>query len=70
MANHISDKKFAAQMLLTEAQTRKLIKALDIPFFSVGKGPSMVYMFDPQQMDDKISQLKRRKKDRGAGASS
>ncbi|MBD3166916.1 hypothetical protein GF324_09975 [bacterium] len=68
MAQHISDRKFASEMRLTEEQARKLIKALDLPFFSVGKGDSMVYMFDPVQMDQKISELKRKKKDRRAGS--
>lgn len=64
---HISDRKYANTMGLDVAQVRKMIKRLDIAFFSSGKGDSMVYMFDPTELNDKLIDMKKSKKDRRRG---
>lgn len=63
MAN-ISDRKYAEDMGLTLEQVRKMIRRLDIPFFSTGKGDTLVYMFDPEQLDKALSEQKSRKRQR------
>ncbi|MDP8206937.1 MAG: hypothetical protein P9L92_09760 [Candidatus Electryonea clarkiae] len=64
---HISDRKYAEEMGLDLVQVRKMIKRLDIAFFSSGKGESMVYMFDPEEMNAKMIEASRTKKDRKRG---
>ncbi len=64
---HVSDRKYAEEMGLDLEQVRKLIKRLDIAFFSSGKGDSMVYMFNPAELDSKIADLKSDKKARKRG---
>lgn len=64
---HISDRKYAEEMGLDVEQVRKMIKRLDIAFFSSGKGDSMVYMFDPQELNEKLTDQKKSKKDRRRG---
>ena len=63
----ISDKKYAEEMGLDLLQVRKIIKRLDIAFFSSGKGESMVYMFDPEEMQAKLADAKSTKRDRKRG---
>jgi hypothetical protein len=63
----ISDRKYADGMGLGVEQVRKLIKRLDIAFFSSGKGDSMVYMFDSEDLDSKLNDQKKSKKDRRRG---
>ena len=63
----ISDRKYADMMGLDVEQVRKLIKRLDIAFFSSGKGDSMVYMFDTEELDEKLQDMKKSKKDRRRG---
>ena len=41
-----------------------MIKRLDIAYFSSGKGESMVYMFDPEELNNKLIEMKKAKKDR------
>ncbi len=64
---HVSDRKYAQDMGLSVEQVRKMIKRLDIEFFSSGKGDSMVYMFDPNDMNDALASQKTAKKDRKRG---
>jgi len=64
---HISDRKYAETMGLDVAQVRKMIKRLDIAFFSSGKGESMVYMFDGDELNEKLAEMKKSKKDRRRG---
>ncbi len=64
---HVSDRKYAEQMGLDLEQVRKLIKRLDIAFFSSGKGDSMVYMFNPAELDAKLADQKSDKKARKRG---
>jgi len=64
---HISDRKYAETMGLDVGQVRKMIKRLDIPFFSSGKGESMVYMFDGDDFNEKLESTKKSKKDRRRG---
>ncbi len=63
----VSDRKYAEGMGLDVEQVRKLIKRLDIAFFSSGKGESMVYMFDSDELDSKLQDMKKSKKDRRRG---
>jgi len=63
----ISDKKYADLMGLDLVQVRKIIKRLDIAFFSSGKGESMVYMFDHDEVNAKLAEAKSTKKDRKRG---
>ncbi len=63
----VSDRKYAEGMGLDVEQVRKLIKRLDIAFFSSGKGDSMVYMFDSDDLDSKLQDSKKSKKDRRRG---
>lgn len=63
MAN-VSDRKFAEEQDLTLEQTRKLIRSLDIPFFSTGKGDTLVYMFDPEHVEKAILEKKRKRRQR------
>ncbi|MCB2213031.1 hypothetical protein KQI52_13035 [bacterium] len=63
----VSDRKYAEGMGLGVEQVRKLIKRLDIAFFSSGKGESMVYMFDSDELDSKLQDMKKSKKDRRRG---
>ena len=64
---HVSDRKYAEEMNLDIGQVRKIIKRLDIAFFSSGKGESMVYMFDPDELNSKLIEMKSSKKDRKRG---
>ena len=64
---HISDRKYAETMGLTVEQVRKMVKRLDISFFSSGKGESMVYMFDEDELNNKLMYNKKTKKDRKRG---
>ena len=64
---HVSDRKYAEDMGLDLQQVRKMIKRLDIAFFSSGKGESMVYMFDPEELNNKLAETKKAKKDRKHG---
>jgi hypothetical protein len=64
---HVSDRKYAEDMGLDVQQVRKMIKRLDIGFFSSGKGDSMVYMFDPDELNSKLAEMKKSKKDRKRG---
>jgi len=64
---HVSDRKYAEEMRLDIEQVRKIIKRLDIAFFSSGKGDSMVYMFDPEELNAKLAESKSSKKDRKRG---
>ena len=50
--SHISDRKYAADQGLPVEAVRKLIKRLDVPFMRIGKGESMVFMFDQEQLKD------------------
>ena len=61
---HVSDRKYAEDMGLDLQQVRKMIKRLDIAYFSSGKGESMVYMFDPEELNNKLIEMKKAKKDR------
>ena len=61
---YVSDRKFAEEQGLTLEQTRKLIRSLDIPFFSTGKGDHLVYMFDPEQLDKAVQDKKSKRRDR------
>ena len=63
----VSDKKYAEEMGLDLNQVRKIIKRLDIAFFSSGKGASMVYMFDPAEVSAKLNEARSTKKDRKRG---
>ncbi|MBS1261412.1 MAG: hypothetical protein MAG453_00733 [Calditrichaeota bacterium] len=63
----ISDRKYAEEMGLDVGQVRKLIKRLDIGFFSSGKGEGMVYMFDTEELNEKLQESKKSKKDRRRG---
>ncbi len=63
----VSDRKYAEEMNLELEQVRKIIKRLDIAFFSSGKGDSMVYMFDPDELNQKLIESKTSKKDRKRG---
>ena len=64
---HVSDRKYSEDMGLDVQQVRKMIKRLDIAFFSSGKGDSMVYMFDPDELNAKLTEMKKSKKDRRRG---
>ncbi|HEB84456.1 MAG TPA: hypothetical protein ENI92_05585 [Bacteroidetes bacterium] len=64
---HVSDRKYAADMGLDVFQVRKMVKRLDIAFFSSGKGDSMVYMFDPDELNNRLAEMKKSKKDRRRG---
>ncbi len=64
---HVSDRKYSEDMGLDVQQVRKMIKRLDIAFFSSGKGDSMVYMFDPDELNTKLTEMKKSKKDRRRG---
>ena len=61
---HISDSKYAADQGLPLEAVRKLIKRLDVPFMRIGKGDSMVFMFNPEELDHAIENSKKRRKDR------
>ena len=61
---YISDRKFAELQALTVEQTRKLVRSLDIPFFSTGKGDHLVYMFDPEQLQKAVQDQKSKRRDR------
>ncbi len=65
--HHVSDRKYAEDMGLSVEQVRKMVKRLDIAFFSSGKGESMVYMFDPDEMNGALTDQKTSKKDRKRG---
>ncbi len=64
---HISDRKYAEAMGLDVGQVRKMIKRLDIAFFSSGKGEGMVYMFDEDDFNDKLMDQKKSKRHRRRG---
>ncbi|MBZ0266367.1 hypothetical protein K8I28_17050 [bacterium] len=64
---HISDRKYAEEMGLDIEQVRKMIRRLDIPFLSSGKGDNMVYMFDSDDLNEKLTAMKKTKKDRKRG---
>lgn len=64
---HTSDRKYAEDMGLTVEQVRKMVKRLDISFFSSGKGDTMVYMFDADELNAKLAESKKSKKDRKRG---
>lgn len=64
---HTSDSKYAKEMEMDVEQVRKLIKRLDISFFSSGKGEGMVYMFDADELEEKLQDMKTAKKDRRRG---
>lgn len=64
---HISDRKYAMDMGLDVNQVRKIIKSLDLAFFSSGKGESMVYMFDTDELEEKLTDMRKSKKDRRRG---
>jgi len=61
---YVSDRKFAEEQCLNLEQTRKLIRSLDIPFVSSGKGEKLVYMFDPEQLDRAVQDKKTRRRER------
>lgn len=64
---HISDRKYAADQGLPIEAVRKLIKRLDVSFLRIGKGESMVFMFDPDDLNAAIELNKKSKKDRKRG---
>ncbi len=64
---NVSDRKYAEDMGLDVNQVRKLIKRLDIGFFSSGKGDNMVYMFDADELNQRLTEMKKTKKDRKRG---
>lgn len=61
---YVSDRKFAQDQSLNVEQVRKLVRSLDIPFFSTGKGDHLVYMFDPEQLDRAVQEQKNKRRDR------
>jgi len=40
------------------------LRDLDIAYFSSGKGDDMVYMFDTEELNNRLSEMKKAKKDR------
>ncbi|MBZ0263045.1 hypothetical protein K8I28_00125 [bacterium] len=65
--SHISDRKYAMDQGLPVEAVRKLIKRLDVPFVRIGKGDSLVLMFDTEQLNAAIESSKKSKKDRRRG---
>ena len=65
--SHMSDRRYADDQGLPLEAVRKLIKRLDVPFMRIGKGESMVFMFDPEQLNASIESSKKSKRDRRRG---